>query len=358
MKKTILFYFLLTACAQSPLQSNEKKTSAVTPASIYTSAIAARGIDFAAPLDTLAFGSCANQDQPAPLWKTIDATNPDLFLFLGDNIYASHPTQKPIADQYRKLDLIPEYRALREKVPFMATWDDHDYGSRDGGADWLGKDEARRDFLNYWSYLRHSLPHEQGGIYHSKIIGPPKKMVQIIMLDTRYFRSPLKERPGNEGKAYDYLQQSEGTILGEAQWKWLEAQLKKPAQIRFIISSIQLVANEPKYEKWDNFPNERQRFFDLLEKAHAKNVVVLSGDRHLASIAKVDLKGYGPLYDITSSSINRANNFDDKDSHYVGSIYNKENFGLAQIDWKNKKLKLQIRNIDNEVVNSVEIKIK
>lgn len=357
MKKVFLAFLFLTACAQTPQKKSENnaETSVVN---IYHSPIHARGIDFNTSLQNIAFGSCFNQDQPTSIWKTISSIQPDLFLFLGDNVYASHSSQQPIAEQYRKLDLVPDYRALRETVPFMATWDDHDFGLRDGGSDWSGKENARRDFLNYWAYVRHSIPLEQGGIYHSKVIGPKKQMVQILMLDTRYYRSPLKERPGNEGKAFDYEPSNEGTILGEEQWQWLERQLKQPAQIRLIISSIQLIANEPKYEKWDNFPKERQRFFDLLRKTQAKNVVILSGDRHAASIAKVDIKSYGPLYEITSSALNRPNNFEDKDSHYIGSAFNKENFGLAQIDWKKKMMKFEVRDINGTTVNSVDIKIK
>ncbi|WP_374030053.1 alkaline phosphatase D family protein [Bdellovibrio bacteriovorus] len=357
MKRFLLLALLFTACAQTP---KESKSIISQPHGVeaYVSSLPAREIDSAQMLTKIAFGSCANQDKPEPLWKDVGAAHPDLFLFMGDNVYASSPSQQPIAEQYRKLDWIPEYRAVREKVPFMATWDDHDFGLRDGGADWTGKDSARKDFLNYWTYLRNSLPPEQGGVYHAKVIGPKKKAVQVIMLDTRYYRSPLKEKPGNEGKAYDYIPQEDGTILGEAQWEWLEAELKRPAEIRFVVSSIQLVANDPKYEKWGNFPRERQRFFDLLKKTKAKNVIVLSGDRHISAIAKTDVPSYGPLYDITASSINRANNFGDADSHYIGPVYNKENFGMALIDWKKKNITIEIRGFNNEVVNAVKIPLR
>ena len=36
----------------------------------------------------IAFGSCAKQDRPQPIWDAVVATKPQLFLFLGDNIYA------------------------------------------------------------------------------------------------------------------------------------------------------------------------------------------------------------------------------------------------------------------------------
>jgi len=40
------------------------------------------------PLARIAFGSCARQDQPQPIWEAVVASRPQLFLFLGDNIYA------------------------------------------------------------------------------------------------------------------------------------------------------------------------------------------------------------------------------------------------------------------------------
>jgi len=360
MKKLLILSLFVAACAQTPKAPPVEKSSLTGPhgVSTYVSSLPSRGLDYSVTLSRIAFGSCANQDQPEPLWKDVEAAQPDLFLFMGDNVYASSPNQQPIAEQYRKMDQIPEYRSVREKVPFMATWDDHDFGLRDGGADWVGKDNARRDFMNYWTYVRNAIPLEQGGVYHAKIIGPKKKLVQVIMLDTRYYRSPLKERPGMEGKAMDYLPSEDGTMLGEGQWQWLEKQLQRPAQIRFIVSSIQLIAEDPKFEKWGNFPKERQRFFDLLKKTHAKNVILLSGDRHIASISKIDLKNYGPLYEITSSSINRPNHYPDADSHYLGPVYNKENYGLATMDWKNKKVNVEIRGLGNAVENKVEIKLK
>ncbi|MEI7975491.1 MAG: hypothetical protein WCH92_05855, partial [Betaproteobacteria bacterium] len=35
------------------------------------------------------FGSCIDQKKPQPIWQTILATKPDLFIFGGDNVYAS-----------------------------------------------------------------------------------------------------------------------------------------------------------------------------------------------------------------------------------------------------------------------------
>jgi alkaline phosphatase D len=289
-----------------------------------------RGIDFGATIKAVAFGSSANQDAAQPLWKTIASNNPDLFLFMGDNIQTSKPGQKSLMAQYRKLDRVPEYRSFREKVPFMATWDDQDYGSK--------------EFLHYWSYVANSTSFGQKGIYHGKIIGPKKKQVQIVMLDTRTFRTKA------DG--------AKATLLGEPQWSWLEAELKRPVQVRIIVTSIPLIASEHGTDKWSNYPVERQRFFDLLKKTGARNVVVFSGDRHQSSIAKTGVKDWGMLFDITASPINEPPAAAEDDPAFEGKPYAGESFGYAQIDWHDKRMSLQIRDTNNKVLNSVSFKIR
>ena len=39
-------------------------------------------------LNLIAFGSCAREREPQPIWTEIIAKDPDLFLFIGDNHYA------------------------------------------------------------------------------------------------------------------------------------------------------------------------------------------------------------------------------------------------------------------------------
>lgn len=293
-----------------------------------------RGIDLGATVKVVAFSSSANQNLPQPIWKSIALNIPDLFLFMGDNVQFSKTEPSSLMEQYHKLDRIPEYHAFREKVPFMATWNDQDYGPK--------------EFLRYWTYVANSISLGQHSVYHAKIIGPKKKQVQIIMLDTRSFRT----------KADD----AKATLLGETQWGWLEEQLKRPAQVRLIVSSIPLIAFEKSANKaanqWSNFPQERQRFFDLLKKTNARNVVVLSGNRHQSSIAKISLKNWGILFDITASPINEPLAIAEEDSSFEGKPSAEESFGLAQIDWHDKKMSLQIRDINNKIMNSVSFKIK
>ncbi len=85
----------------------------------------------------IAFGSCAFQWADQPIWPVIARHKPDVFLFLGDAIYGDFDGKKPFtptAETLRRdwglLASKPEFRAFRDRVPIMATWDNHDYLSR------------------------------------------------------------------------------------------------------------------------------------------------------------------------------------------------------------------------------------
>lgn len=354
----------LTPTSISPSTGNKSSSSANDESSHLNfipeknmDAFVSRGFDYDSDLGVFAFGSCANQDKPQPLWDKILNTSPKLFVFIGDTIYASEPKQKPIREQYTKLDKIPEYVKIRQQVPFMAIWDDHDYGQNDGGADNPEKEEARKEFLKYWRYVSDAIQPKQQGLYHSKILGPSHRLVQFIMLDTRWSRGPLVKSE-TAGRRYEPTSDATTSILGEEQWQWLERELTKKADLRFIVTTIQAIPNDHGFEKWGNFPHERERLFKLLKKVKAKNTVILSGDRHQGSVAKMNVDGFGDLYEITSSGINKTVSQASPDSSYIGQPYAEENFGLAKIDWENSKLMIELRNIKNEVVQNVDIPVR
>ena len=97
----------------------------------------------------------------------------------------------------------------------------------------------------------------------------------------------------------------EASMLGEQQWRWLEAQLREPAEVRLLNSSVQVVAGEKGAESWGNFPHERRRLYDLIGKTRASGVIIVSGDVHFAEIWRTDDGPY-PLYDFTSSPLARS----------------------------------------------------
>jgi alkaline phosphatase D len=370
-----LLFLLSVSCTQQAKNPDSPITSYANSSSKSSSGLGLipRGIDYGKVPQVVAFASCADQNKPQPIWDTIGSHKPDLFIFMGDNVYSSTKETKPPSEQYEKLSNIPEYRRFRETFPIMATWDDHDYGLGDGGADNPEKEIYKKEFLKHFPYVKDSISWNQGGIYHVKYIGGDyidrvgrrkikrtQPLLQIIMLDTRYYRAPLKPSATPEDMLHRYdpwdANDKTKTVLGQEQWLWFEEQLKRPADLRFIISAIQLIPNQPTFEKWGNFPYERQRFFDLLKIHKIKNAVILSGDRHKGTIAKYDMKELGPLYEITSSAINKTRTEDETDPTYVGKTVLVDNFGLAQINWKKRRVKFEVRDVANNVGNSVEIK--
>ena len=69
------------------------------------------------PLRRIAFGSCANQERPQPIWDAVRASQPELLLLLGDNIYADTNNMDVMRAKYAKLAAMPGFRALPRGLP-------------------------------------------------------------------------------------------------------------------------------------------------------------------------------------------------------------------------------------------------
>lgn len=146
-----------------------------------------------APLSRISFGSCAKQDQPQPIWDAVVAGQPELFVFLGDNIYGDSPDMDVLRAKYALLHEQPGFQKLKQACPVVATWDDHDYGQDDAGAEFTMRRESQQVFLDFLGVAKNDARRTQEGVYWSKVYGPSGKRVQIILLDARYFRSPLRK---------------------------------------------------------------------------------------------------------------------------------------------------------------------
>jgi len=306
---------------------------------------------------TIAFGSCAHQDKPQPIWEAINELQPDLFLLLGDNIYADTRDMDEMRSKYAQFGAQSGFRKLCEACPILATWDDHDYGENDAGANYPMREESQQIFYDFFGEPASSPRRQREGVYDSRIFGPPGRRVQIILLDTRYFRSRLA-RGGRRGRNPDgsrarYMANTDtqSTILGQAQWVWLEQQLQVEADLRIMVSSIQVVSEEHGFEKWMNFPHERQRLCDLIRQTRAGGIIVVSGDRHKAELSRLDNCADYPLYDLTSSALNRPSGwYKEINRHRIGSEYRDENFGVIRIAWDSPEptVSLQIHKLSGE----------
>lgn len=80
----------------------------------------------ASPLSRIAIGSCAKQTLPQPIWDAVLAWRPELFVFMGDNVYGDFKSANATAlkEAYAAARQIAGYERLRETVPHLAIWDD------------------------------------------------------------------------------------------------------------------------------------------------------------------------------------------------------------------------------------------
>jgi alkaline phosphatase D len=319
----------------------------------------------------IALGSCAKQDRPMPIWSAVSGFKPDVLLMLGDTIYGDTEDMAVLRGKYELLAADRGFGAIRNTVPIVAVWDDHDYGVNDGGREYPLRKESQQVFLDFFGIPAAAPVRKREGIYRQVMVGPPGRRVQFICLDTRFHRSPLASLPRHERVkgAGPYIPSAdpEATMLGPAQWEWLAKVLSQPADLRIVLSSIQVASTEHGWEHWGNFPAERARLLKTLRDSEATGVIVVSGDRHSAEISMIpagdDALAY-PLFDLTASSLNQPKRVDDDaepNRHRLGERFHGANFGSLEIDWESAAdggtpaVRLAIHDVDGKVVRSAEI---
>ena len=291
----------------------------------------------------IGLGSCLDQDYPQPIWQSIKKEDLNYFIFLGDNVYGdtrygSLRKMKSAYDKQKKV--LPDFL---NDISIFSIWDDHDFGINDGGADYRFKRRAQELYLDFWEITKDDDRSNREGIYFSKNEIFFDKKFKFIFLDTRFFRSKLK------GKKSNYIENIEpdATILGNAQWAWLENELKSDFDFLFVFSSIQIIAKDHRFEKWSNFPNERAKLFELLEQFNDKTIL-FSGDRHRAGIYRKN-----GIIEVTSSSMNKpGSSFSETDSYLIGKTYPQENYGVLEI--LENTIHIKIKDIKGNTLNSIE----
>lgn len=310
-------------------------------------------------LTRIAFGSCAEQDKPQPILEAVIREKPDLFIYLGDNIYADTDDMAKMQSAYNEFAKVPEFQHLRETTPILATWDDHDYGTNDIGRHYAHKKESKEIFLNFWREPKESIRWQHEGIYHSEYYGEGDQRVQVILLDTRTFRDNLilnddKKRWKND---YQPNENPDSTFLGADQWSWLEKELQQPAVFRIIATSNQFCHEYNGWESWTNVPHEQKRMVDLLRDGNVGGVVFISGDVHWGELSMVKPESLYPLYDMTSSGITETWPKTEPNKYRVGAVEPANNFGLFTIDWSDDPtLTMELKTVDGK--SSVVQKVK
>ena len=304
-------------------------------------------------------GSCLDQDFPQPIWNQIEEEDLNYFIFLGDNVYGDVPSGSlwKLPRAYKKQKkLFPDFLSEIEK---FAIWDDHDYGKNDGGGEYIYKNEAKDLFLDFWNIDENDIRRTRDGLYFEMLEDIEGISIQMIFLDTRFFRDALlptdeKGAPGKER----YLPHTDTslTMLGDAQWSWLEQKMQTEVDHRIIVTSIQFLAMGHGWEAWKTFPHERQRLINLVDQSSSETVLFISGDRHRGGLYQFTTDSQKNITEMTSSSLNLAFANDEEDGPLrVGPTFVQENYGEIILDKSTSKITVNLKDNQGQIIQSVDL---
>jgi alkaline phosphatase D len=293
------------------------------------------------PVERIAAGSCNREDLPQPLWEPILAFRPQVWVWLGDNIYGDTDDMSVLAAKWNEQKRNPGYSKLASQATVLGTWDDHDYGKNDAGFEYRKRRESQKLFLDFLGEPADSPRRGHAGVYDARFFGPPGRRLGVVLLDVRFFRAPRK---------------SGGDILGEAQWRWLARTLKSSdAQVHLICSGSQILPTEQRHEKWADYPESRDRLFKLLADSGKGGLILLSGDRHFGEISKItNPHGGGELLELTTSGLTHFwKGFPgEPNALRLGDPYVDLNFGTVEIDWEKRQTTIAIRDAEGTAVRT------
>lgn len=211
--------------------------------------------------------------------------------------------------QYRR---DPDVQAVSAAHPFIATLDDHEFADgawRDGATEhkperdgrWADRKVAALRAREEWIPLRRPDPSDPARVYRSVSLG---SLAELFLLDTRTMRDEPVPPPAMFRKGR--------TALGAAQKAWLYGALDAstarwrvlgnpsvmartwndalPDTVRAALIKVKLIDTDgtgPDYDQWDGYPEERHELLDRIANLQERNVVVLSGDVHVALAAEL-----------------------------------------------------------------------
>lgn len=338
MKKlAFIILFLLIACEEN------QSTQSIKDPNVYS----------------IGFGSCLTQERSMPIFNTIKDENYDLFLMIGDNVYGDSEREDllELREAYDKQR--QNFDNLNLNFPIEAIWDDHDYGLNDAGKEYAYKEDAKELFLDFWNIPMDDVRRSRDGLYFEWIQTIDGITVQMLFLDTRFFRDallPTDERgaPGKER----YLPHTDTslTMLGVDQWNWLEEKMNIQVDHRIIVSSIQFLAMGHGWEAWKTLPHERQKLIDIIDQSSSDNVLILSGDRHRAGLYQLTTNSNKNIIEMTSSSLNLSfANEEEAGPLRVGPTFVQENYGEILLNKTSNSLIVNLKDNQGKIIQTSDI---
>ncbi|MDP2293751.1 MAG: alkaline phosphatase D family protein [Actinomycetota bacterium] len=289
----------------------------------YTSPVgvtrAAPATDVAVASARFAVGSCQNYAHGYyAAHRDIVEQQPDFMVWLGDYIYEgaeapdngtgrTHVGPEPTTvEQYRNRYALyksdPQLQAAHAAYPWFVIWDDHEV--ENNYADLTPQDPADADgfqarrFAAYQAWWEHqpvrlaapTAADQEYRIYRDFQWGD---LIELALLDGRQYRSDQAcgDAQLNLDPACPETFDPARTMLGDAQSEWLVGTLAGSNAAWNVVGNQVVFADATfngavlNYDQWDGYPATRTRLLQAISDAGVGNLVVVTGDIHLAAVA-------------------------------------------------------------------------
>lgn len=298
----------------------------------------------------MALGSCAfinetEYDRPGKpygdgygIFQKIHEQQPDLMLWLGDNIYLREVdwfTRTGFLHRYTHSRSLPELQPLLANTHHYAIWDDHDYGPNNSDRSFVQKELSREMFQNFWANPTYGLPGNGGITTYFQWAD-----CDFFLMDNRSFRSPNDRISG------------EKSLLGKEQMEWLiDGLVNSRAPFKFVAIGGQVLSTVDKFEYYVHIcPEERTYLLKRISEEGIKNVIFLTGDSHHTELDHLVNSQGNSIYDLTVSPLTSgAYTVKDNNSLMVeGTLVEERNFGTIEVAGPRKERQLTMRIFNTE----------
>lgn len=299
------------------------------------------------PAFTIAMGSCAYINEPAydrpgtpygggyGIFNAIADQDPDLMVWLGDNIYLREPdwgSRTGYLHRYTHGRSTPELQRLLRSTQHCAIWDDHDFGPNDGDASFPNSPLAREMFDLFWPNPTNGVNGVEGittSFSHAD--------VDFFLMDDRTFRVPVDVKTATP------------QLLGKAQLDWLIQALKySDATFKLVCVGSQVLSTSAQYENYATMEAERGELLRRIEEEGIKGVVFLTGDRHFTELSELKLKDGRMIHDLTVSPLTSGSYTPNAPNtlRVEGTVVTERNFATITFSGPRKERGMTIKVFD------------
>lgn len=255
----------------------------------------------------IAFGSCSQDSRRpfVPVYEAMAFERPDIAIFVGDNTYfivgeGNWSTSGAIGDwtsrdamlsRHLRTRTNPYLQNLLRSVPSYGIWDDHDFGPNNSDREFANKDIALDVFKSVWANPGYGTENTKG-IFSKFRRGP----ADIFLMDDRYHKYVKND-------AHPSVTPKNAVIWGDEQLAWLCDELKRSrAPFKVIANGTQLISKDGRGEgHFNEAPEEIARLLEFLQKNKIGGVIILSGDRHITEVLRLEQEDGPDIVEFTSS---------------------------------------------------------